>query len=147
MAKKISAQRMRYQKNMTSFWFCILGLVLGVIQFIMLYTSVKQPNYRTGVDILVSIFFMLTVFWAAEKTKIYTIDWTNVLYIVSAIQVLRLLFAPLYYYNHRLMSGTQFVSQIIIIIFCAGSLIFAAMVNQQKSEILNKYLKSIGEKI
>ncbi|MDR3021756.1 MAG: hypothetical protein LBU60_03675 [Clostridiales bacterium] len=146
MFKQIDPQQMRYQKNSFSFWFCILSLIFGILEFCIFYSVVPKPSIRMGADIMLSIFFMLAVFWGAEKTKIYTLHWTIVLYIVATVQVLRIVFAPLFYVMDGELSIIQFIMITVLLILSAMSLVFAGIANKQKCLLLYNYLESIGEK-
>ncbi len=90
---------MRYKNNSLSFWLCIFAIILNVAMFLIIYKCVNcTPNVQLGIDLLINIIFMLTVFLISEKTKTY--DKKGGYYAVGlgVLEVLRIFWIPLFYY-------------------------------------------------
>lgn len=98
--EEIKTDIMRYKTNGLSFWLCILAIIFNVAMFLIIYTSrACTPNFELGIDLLVNVIFMLAAFLTAEKTKAYNKKAGFVAVAIGVIQVARIFWIPLKYYN------------------------------------------------
>ena len=98
--EEIKTDIMRYKTNGLSLWLCVLSIVFNVAMFLIIYTSRScTPNFELGLDLLVNVIFMLAAFLAAEKTKAYNKQAGFVAMGIGAIQIIRIFWLPLKYFN------------------------------------------------
>lgn len=146
MNKKV--EMLRYQKNSFGFWMCILAIICQTFSFLFMYHCLQfTPKMNTGIDIIVSILFLLFVFLASEKLKTYSITWS---YITMGIGVANLI--RLYTYFFSPYSGEDLVHNIpahffwisfVLYFVIAACLIAGGVVTIIKGKQLNAYLASL----
>ena len=98
--EEIKTDIMRYRPNGASFWLCMLAVILNVSMFLIVYTNKAcTTDWELGIDLLVNVMFMLAAFLTAEKTKAYNKSAGYVAIGLGAIQILRIFWIPLKYFN------------------------------------------------
>ena len=153
--RQIQLDRMRYIKNTASSRLCYLAILLNVLYFISIYKSdVGSWYYQilVGGSIVYNLLFMLIAFLASEGVKSYQASYSNVLYVLGALQVARIFILPMQAHNAVVtvggvetvvMGNGQFIRVILYLAGSAACLIAAALINQRKSRALNAHLASL----
>lgn len=153
--RQIQLDRMRYIKNTASSRLCYLAILLNVLYFISIYKSdVGSWYYQilVGGSIVYNLLFMLIAFLASEGVKSYQASFSNVLYVLGALQVARIFILPMQAHNAvvtvggvetAVMGNGQFIRVILYLAGSAACLFGAALINQRKSRALKAHLASM----
>lgn len=162
--QEIKTDIMRYKNNGTSFWLSILAIIADVVMFIIIYKRKEcVPDFQMGFDLLINVIYMLAVFLIAEKTKAYSKKAAFAAFIIAAIQIARIFWLPLNYYNYHLeylryqageiadytcigLTFSQFLWCVGLIVVSAGCLVVAGIVAINKNQRLEVHLKMLEEK-
>ena len=100
----IKTDIMRYKANQTSFLLCVLAIILNVAMFLIIYTETNcSPSYLLGIDLIINVVFMLAAFLVSEKSKAYNAMGGVAGIVLGVIEIVRILFIPLQYYNFNLL--------------------------------------------
>jgi len=90
---------MRYKKNKLGANLALIGLALGCIYFLSLYSQVNNDNFyytwAIAFDVIYNLFFLLFVFLFSEQVKNYNRKLFPVQLIVGALQIARIFWLPL----------------------------------------------------
>ncbi|MBN3490738.1 hypothetical protein JV173_04335 [Acholeplasma equirhinis] len=151
---KFEIEKMRYQNNsfaysMTfgslAFFIWALFTSINYSLFTFLPNEVKvRPDFNVALDIAMSIVLILVMFLAAEKVKVYSIKWSIGLFVISAINILRIFYVPLISLNTNQIPFEIFMQIAISHVICAGLTIVAGIVSYNKSKKLQLLLKEKG---
>ncbi len=153
--RTIRQDRMRYIKNTTSSRLCYLAILLNVLYFVSIYKSdVGSWYYQilVGGSIVYNLLFMLMAFLASEGVKNYQENFSWLLYVLGALQIVRIFLIPMQAHTATatvngvetvVMGNAQFIRVIIYLAGSAVCLIAAAVINQQKARALNSHLASL----
>ena len=156
--REIRLDRMRYVKNAGSSRLCYLGILLNVLYFISIYKSdVASWYYQllVGASIVYNLLFMLMVFLASEGVKNYQKNYSILLCALGAGQIARIFILPLQAHQAVVkvsgaetivMQNPQFIRVVIYLALSAASLIFAAVINWNKSRALEAHTAMSGQK-
>lgn len=154
----IKTDIMRYKPNQLSFLFCVLAIVLNVAMFLIIYQETNcKSNYLLGIDLVINVVFMLAVFLLSEKSKAYNLKAGYVALVMGLIEIGRIFFIPLYYYNKHLeylkteegiigLSNSQFYWCVGLMIAAAVCLFAAGVDTIIKSRRLTAHLANISGK-
>lgn len=132
-------ERMKYQTDKLSYWFCILSIIANMTYFVSIYTNRSvDPDWVTGADVLINIIFMMVVFLASEKLKIYSRNWNIVVLVIGALQALRIFWLPSHYKGLEMLVEGRYVFAVVCLTISAAML-FAGGINATiNSRILSK---------
>ena len=156
--REIRLDRMRYVKNTASSRLCYLGILFNVLYFISIYKSdVASWYYQilVGASIVYNLLFMLMVFLASEGVKNYQKNYSILLCALGAGQIARVFILPLQAHQAVVkvsgaetivMQNPQFIRVVIYLALSAVSLIFAAVINWNKSRALEAHTAMSGQK-
>lgn len=149
----IKIDKMRYQKNASSYFYVIISLVLSIIALFTLINydtfsittdSRVVPDFRVGLEIVVGIITMMTTFLAAEKVKLYDPFWSrNGLFILAGINVLRTFSLPLYSFDKGWIPTSLMTTSMVLFAASACLLVIAGMVASHKVSQLKHHLKEL----
>ena len=155
---EIRLDRMRYVKNTGSSRLCYLGILMNVLYFISIYKSdVASWYYQilVGASIVYNLLFMLMVFLASEGVKNYQKQYSILLCALGAGQIARIFILPLQAHQAVVkvsgaetivMQNPQFIRVVIYLALSALSLIFAAVINWNKSRALEAHTAMSAQK-
>lgn len=144
--QEIKTDIMRYKNNGTSFWLSMLAIIADVVMFVIIYKRKECiPDFQMGFDLLINVIYMLAVFLIAEKTKAYNKKASYVAFVIAAIQIARIFWIPLKYYNSNGLTSSQFIWCVGLIVVSALSLVVAGIVAITKSNKLEAHLNKIKE--
>lgn len=154
----IKKDRMRYKTNSLSSNLALLAVIVNVLYFVCIYKSDVEKHYysyKIGLSVLYNLIFMLVVFLSSIGVKNYKINFSIVLIVVGALQLLRIIYIPLDAYNtvivplsgnpYRAMGRAQLVRVLIYLIGSAALLIASGVIGIIRSKILINYKRQIGE--
>ena len=156
--RELRLDRMRYVKNTTSSRLCYLGILLNVLYFVSIYKSdVASWYYQilVGGSIVYNLLFMLMVFLASEGVKNYQKNYSILLCALGAGQIARVFILPLQAHQAVVkvsgaetivMQNPQFFRVVVYLTLSAASLIFAAVINWNKSRALEAHTAMSGQK-
>lgn len=135
---KRNPQRMKYQPDKVSYWFCILSIVINMVYFVSVYSNRSVvPDVAVGTDVLINIIFMMVVFLASEKLKGYTRNWNKYISIVGVLQILRIFWLPMHYNKLGMLEGTKYILTLSYLITSGVFLIIAGINATINQKILN----------
>jgi len=94
--------RMRFTKNSLSSMLVILAILFDVFYFVSIYesdaTGRELGNFyyqiRIGASIIYNLVFMLAAFLASEGVKNYKKPYCYVLFVIGALQIVRIFILP-----------------------------------------------------
>ena len=153
--RQIRLDRMRYIKNTSSSRLCYLAILLDVLYFISIYKSdVGSWYYQilVGGSIVYNLLFMLMTFLASEGVKSYQASFSWLLYVLGALQAVRIFILPMQAHTASVVVGgaetavmgnTQFIRVVIYLAGSAACLVAAAVINQRKCRALESHLASL----
>lgn len=159
--KIIQNDIMRYSKNKASGNLALLGLAFNCIYFMVMYAQVANnreaifnngtPVYTilTGLSVIINLVILLTVFLASEELKGYNKKFCYVVWVVAAVQIIRIFGYPMTTYSTQLSSGRYifregtFIALLIFLCASAASLIAAGVLGFIRSTRLQNYKKSL----
>ena len=157
--RSIRMDRMRYVKNTASSRLCYLAILLNVLYFVSIYKSDVSTWYYqmlVGGSIVYNLLFMLTAFLASEGVKNYQTSYCKLLFILGALQVLRIFILPMQAVNATVKVGgeeiavmglAQFIRCILYLAGSAASLVFAGIINAKRAGALNRHIRETGDGI
>ena len=155
--KLIQRDRMRFVKNSMCANLCYLGLLFDVFYVVLLYRSDVGTYYYTiqiGASIVYNLLFLLVVFLCSEGVKNYGRNYSYILLVAGAMQVVRIFVIPMSAHAATtivngaetvVMQDSQFIRSCIYLAISAVCLIVSAVVNIMRCSTLeahNKYLES-----
>ena len=154
----IERDRMRFVKNTACANLCYLALLADVLYFVLIYRQDVSTYYYTiqiGASVVYNLLFMLIVFLSSEAVKNYDKNFSVVLLIVGALQVVRIFGIPTAARNTMItinevetavMSGGTYTLALVYLIVSAAALVFAAVLNYSRCTALEAHLKSLENK-
>ena len=155
--KNIRLDRMRFTKNTASSSLALLAILFNVFFFVSIYKSDVGSWYYTiliGASIIYNLVFMLAVFLASEGVKNYNLSYSYLLFVVGAIQIIRIFILPMKAHGATItvkdevlsvMSDGQYFRVIAYLLISAACLFASGVINYQKSTALNAYISSMNE--
>lgn len=95
----IKSDILRYKKNKMAANLALIGLALGCLYFLILYSQVKNNDYYytwwIAFDVIYNLFFMLFVFLFSEQVKGYDRSMFVFQLVVGVLQIARIFWLPL----------------------------------------------------
>lgn len=149
--KSIRTDRMKYIKNASSTRLCYLAIALDVLYFINIYESDRSTWYYQaliGISIIYNLLFMLFTFLASEGVKNYKPNYSVLLSVMGAIQLVRIFILPLQAMNAQIkvaqnmeavMGLPQGARAIAWLVLSALCLFAAAAINIRKYRELKNH--------
>lgn len=155
--KIIKDDIMLYKKNKFASTFTLLGLVLTVLYFALLY-SVNTGFFYTitmGFSVIVTLVLLLTAFLASESIKNYRKVYCIVLIVLAAINILRIFYYPLkglqtdsfknaVYFWKEMSSAGIFTFMVIYLVASAACYVIAAVFGYLSATRREKHEKGIA---
>ncbi len=154
--RTIQRDRMRFIKNSLSSSLAILGILFDVLYFVSIYQSdvdVYYYNILIGASIVYNLVFMLAVFLSSEGVKNYKKNYSYLLAVIGALQIVRIFIIPMRAHaattlvNEEpviVMQGGQFTYVVACLVLSAACLIASAAVNFVRCRELSEHLESLG---
>lgn len=153
--RTIQRDRMRFIKNSLSSNLAILGILFDVFYFVSIYKSDVDTYYYNiliGASIVYNLVFMLAVFLSSEGVKNYKKNYSYLLAVIGALQIVRVFIIPMRAHAATtlvngetvvVMQDGQFIRVLVYLIASAVCLIAAAVVNFIRCNELEAHLKSL----
>jgi 4-amino-4-deoxy-L-arabinose transferase-like glycosyltransferase len=142
----VKADKMRYQTNRLAHLLVLLGLAISILAlFSIIIPTTVVPDFSIAVEILINIVLMLLTFLAAEKCKIYSLNWAIALFVIAGIHIARIFYVPTKLLIANMLSAGQFSLIVVYLVLSAGLLVLGGIITIQRHHILTKHLKEIGE--
>ena len=154
--RTIQRDRMRFIKNSLSSSLAILGILFDVLYFVSIYQSdvdVYYYNILIGASIVYNLVFMLAVFLSSEGVKNYKKNYSYLLAVIGALQIVRIFIIPMRAHAATMlvngepvivMQGGQFTYVVACLVLSAACLIASAAVNFVRCRELSEHLESLG---
>ncbi len=154
--RAIRRDRMRFIKNSLCSNLAILGILFNVFYFVSLYKSDVDTYYYNiliGASIVYNLIFMLAVFLSSEGVKNYKKNYSYLLAVIGALQIVRIFILPTSAHTAVttvngvsvvVMPDGQFTWMVACLILSAACLIASAVVNFIRCGELAEHLKSLG---
>ena len=90
---------LRYRKNKLAANLALLGLALGCLYFLILYSQVRNGEFyytwAIAFDVIYNLFFMLFIFLISEQVKNYNRKLFPLQIILGVLQIARIFWLPL----------------------------------------------------
>jgi len=148
---------LRYKKNKFAANFALLGLVFCCLYFTLLYTisAVKDIfNVWMGFSVIFNLLVLLIGFYASEGIKAYNKKFSIVLFVLAAVQLIRIIYYPAMgmandwihgnYYFGILMTNAANGTLMIIYLVCSAACFIVSGVQgfivARKLEVFQKKL-------
>lgn len=152
----IKKDRMRFKTNGLSSTLTILAILLNVLYFVCIYKSnaTYYYTYNIGLSIIYNLVFMLAAFLSSIGVKNYKINFSIVLIVIGALQIVRIFGIPMGAFNTivkvggedtRVMQEYQFIRTLVYLIGSAALSIAAGVIGIIRAKILQNYKRQIGE--
>lgn len=153
----IKKDRMRYKTNNLSSNLALLAVVINVLYFVCIYKSDVSTYYYTyliGISVIYNLVFMLAAFLSSIGVKNYKINFSIVLIVIGALQIIRIFGFPMNAFNTviavdgvdtRVMQEYQFIRTLVYLIGSSALLIAAGVIGIIRTKILQEYKRQIGE--
>ncbi len=141
----IKHERLRYQKNKTSYLLALLGLLFNCLYMVKLLADPDiVPDIHVGFDVILNIVFLLFVFLGAEKLKVYNKTWCFIVAGIGVINFIRVFYLPVRLLNLEIPPILQgdFNLMALYLIASGGLLIAAAIVGYFKCLRLAEIVKA-----
>ncbi len=109
----IRRDRMRFTKNTPSSRLALLAIVLNVLFFVSIY-RVNVDDYYTwliGISILYNLVFMLAAFLASEGVKNYKIQYSWLLAVLAAGQIVRIFILPAMMHTRKYTETIEIITK------------------------------------
>lgn len=138
---------MRYKKNKLGASLALLGLALGCVYFLCLYSQVKNNDfYYTWViafDVIYNLFFLLFVFLFSEQVKNYNRKLFVLQIIVGALQIARLFWLPLTGLLANAIDIGAFLTMAISLAASGALIIASAIIGFVRSKGVENFTKQL----
>lgn len=160
--KIISNDIMRYKRDKLSGNMALLGLVFECLYFMVMYKQVcvdiqaiftngKQVyTYLFGISVILNLTLLLMIFLSSEELKGYNKKFSIVVWVIAAIQIIRIFGYPLNTITStleigggKIIDGGTFATLVIFLVASAACLIAAGVLGFISSTRLEKYLASL----
>ena len=153
--RTIQRDRMRFIKNSLAANLAILGILFDVFYFVSLYQSDVDTYYYNiliGASIVYNLIFMLAVFLSSEGVKNYKKNYSYLLAVIGAAQIVRIFIIPMKAHSTTVdlngesvlvMQNGQFTRVLVYLIVSAACLIGSAVVNFIRCNELEAHLKTL----
>lgn len=154
----IKKDRLRFTNNKLSANLTLLAIVFNAFYFVSIYKSdVGNYYYKLiiGISVVYNLLFMLAAFLSSEGVKNYKINYSYILLLLGAGQIIRIFILPraaksavvtLSEVEQRVMENAQFTRICIYLIVSAVLCVIAAVINISKSNTLTKYQAELEKK-
>lgn len=111
-AENFELEKMRYNNNSLSYKLGYAGIICSVIACFLALNSFGPSDFSTVVKVLMNIVILLVGFLATEKVKVYTKNYSYVMYVIGGVCFARIFWVPLQlfiYYNKfvNMLDGTD----------------------------------------
>ena len=153
----LKKDRMRFKTNSLSSNLALLAVVINVLYFVCIYKSDVSTYYYTyiiGISVIYNLVFMLAAFLSSIGVKNYKINYSVVLIVIGALQIIRIFGIPMGAFNAiiqvdgvdtRVMQEYQFIRTLVYLISSSVLLIAAGVIGIIRTKILENYKRQIGE--
>lgn len=154
----IKKDRLRFTKNKLSANLALLAIVFNAFYFVSIYKSdVGNYYYKLiiGISVVYNLLFMLAAFLSSEGVKSYKMNYSYVLILLGAGQIIRIFILPgaaknavvtLSGMEEPVMEGGQFARVCVYLIASAVLCVMAGIVNIMKSSTLTRYQAELEKK-
>lgn len=96
--KIIEKDILRYKSNKLASMLAILGLVFNCLYFMLFYSINNEYFYsiEIGFSVILTLIVLLLVFYSSVGVKGYIKQFSYVLWVIAAVQVIRLVVGPIF---------------------------------------------------
>lgn len=96
--KIIQKDIMRYKTNKLAANLALLGLAFNCLYFMLFYSMNNSYFYtiEIGISVILTLVVLLLVFYSSVGVKGYVKKFSYVLWVLAGIQILRLIFGPVF---------------------------------------------------
>lgn len=153
----IERDRMRFTKNSLSANLTIAAILFDVLYFVKIYQSdvgTYYYNYLIGISVVYNLVFMLAAFLSSEGVKSYKKNYSYLLLLLGAGQIVRIFILPMRAHNAvvstggaevAVMGNGQFMWLVVCLVVSAVCLVAAAAVNLSKCAALSEHMKYLEQ--
>lgn len=153
----IQRDRMRFTKNSLSANLTLAAILFNVLYFVKIYQSDVGNyyyNYLIGISVIYNLVFMLAAFLSSEGVKSYKKNYSYLLLLLGAGQIVRIFILPMRARGAvvstggaevAVMGNGQFMWLVVCLVVSAVCLVAAAMVNLSKCAALSEHMKTLEQ--
>jgi len=146
-------ERLHYQRNNFSYWFCLLAILFDVLYMCGVIAPLQiVPDINIGLDVVFNILFLLFVFLGSEKLKTYNKNWGYYIIGIAIVQIIRIFYIPnLFFFTEEIdgvivvaansLTATEYSLVVGYLIASSVCLIVAAVVSMIKTSHLALYFE------
>lgn len=138
---------MRYKKNKFGANLALIGLALGCIYFLSLYSQVKNDNFyytwAIAFDVIYNLFFLLFVFLFSEQIKNYDDKLFVFQIIVGALQIARIFWLPLTGIINQAISMGAFLTMAISLGASGACIVAASIIGRIRAREVAEFTKKL----
>ncbi len=156
--RMIQRDRMRFTKNSLSANLAIAAILFDVFYFVKIYQSDVGNyyyNYLIGISVIYNLIFMLAAFLSSEGVKNYKKEYSYLLLLLGAGQIVRIFILPMRAHSAVVSTGGaevavmgdgQFMWLVVCLVASAVCLVASAVVNLSKCAALSEHMKTLEGK-
>ncbi len=156
--RMIQRDRMRFTKNSLSANLAIVAILFDVFYFVKIYQSDVGNyyyNYLIGISVIYNLVFMLAAFLSSEGVKNYKKEYSYLLLLLGAGQIVRIFILPMRAHNAVVSTGGaevavmgdgQFMWLVVCLVASSVCLVASAVVNLSKCAALSEHMKTLEGK-
>ncbi len=155
--RMIQTDRMRFTKNSLSANLTIAAILFDVLYFVKVYQSDVGNyyyNYLIGISVIYNLVFMLAAFLSSEGVKSYKRNYSWLLLLLGAGQIVRIFILPMRAHGAVVSTGGaevavmgdgQFMWLVVCLVASAVCLVASAAVNLAKCAALSEHMKALEQ--
>lgn len=159
--KVIANDLMRYKRNKLSGNLALLALVFMCIYFMFVYKQVAGNSktlfengkpvytYLNGISVILNLVLLLAIFLSSEELKGYNKKFCYVVWVIAAVQILRIFGYPTSTLTTKLSNGRTIIDAgtytlfVICLVASAACLVAAGVIGYISSIRLEKFKKDL----
>lgn len=148
---------MRYKRNKISGNLALLGIAFMCVYFMVMYAQIAKNikevfmtgepvyTYLTGISVILNLVLLLAIFLSSEELKGYNKKFCYVVWVIAAIQIIRIFGYPMKTISTKLVTGKYILNAgtFVVLVAClaasAASLIAAGVTGFININRLEKY--------
>lgn len=144
----IKIDKMRYQPNNLSYYTAFLAIAFDAYYLLTVITNQEvNPTVTIAVKVLLNIAFILTIFLAMVKVRIYKKNWSYVLFVFAVITLARIFYMPMKLISNENLSMVFRIHLFVILAIIASLLFISAIVSYTKCSKLEAYQKTLNSEV
>ena len=144
----VKIDKMRFQENKISSTTAFLAIGFDAYYLLSVINNTEvTPTVIIALKILLNIAFILVVFLAMSKVKVYQKNWSYVLIVFGGLTLLRMLWMPAQLISNTDLSIVYRIHLFVILGIIASLLFISGFVSLKKCNQLSAYEKQLHSEV